>query len=204
MVFSCSPIHEEERQLTTLAKRMKKNNVSIDFVAFGDLDASDTKKLETFNENVKSGDGSHLAVVPPGPSLLSDQLLSTPIIGAEDASARGAGAGDDDGMGGAGAGGGDGFEFGVDPSVEPELALALRMSMEEEKARQEKENKAKEDAEMKESLEQIPEEAGEGQPLLNKEGEPSGSGEGSGGGGAANDGEAKKEEKGDGDKMDTT
>ena len=64
--------------------------------------------------------------IPPGPHILSDLLLSSPIISGED--------GPPPGFAGAG-----GFEFGVDPNLDPELALALRISMEEEKARQEKE-----------------------------------------------------------------
>ncbi|KZF23750.1 26S proteasome regulatory subunit S5A, multiubiquitin chain binding protein, partial [Xylona heveae TC161] len=132
IVFTCSPIEEDEKTLVKLAKKMKKNNISIDFIAFGELDDEITKKLEAFNENVKGGDGSHLAIIPPGPNLLSDSIVTTPILGG-------------DGMGGAGMGGAEGgeggasqFEFGVDPSMDPELALALRMSFEEEKARQEK------------------------------------------------------------------
>ena len=179
-----------------LAKRMKKNGVSIDFIAFGDLEPENTKKLEAFNENIKSGDGSHLAIISPGPRLLSDQLVNTPILSADGVAPRGGG----DDVGGD-SGGGGGFEFGIDPSTDPELALALRMSMEEEKARQEK-DKAK--AEPKgETLEGIPEEA---QPLLNTEGEASGSG-----GDKMDEDrpepqpvkEEKKDGDGDGDKMDT-
>lgn len=148
---------------------MKKNNISIDFVAFGQLDDDTVNKLNAFNENVKSGEGSHIAIIPPGPGLLSDQLITTPILNGE---ASGAGAG-----GGAeGTGGGDGFEFGIDPSIDPELALALRMSMEEEKARLEKQEKEKKEQEDKAKLENIKEEdeQGEKAPLLGKDGEPSG------------------------------
>ena len=177
---------------------MKKNNVSIDFVAFGDLEPENTKKLEVFNENIKGGDGSHLAIIPPGPSLLSDHLVSSPILAGDGVAPRGeAGA-----NGGAGEGVGD-FEFDVDPSTDPELALALRMSMEEEKARLEKEVKL--DGAKEPTLEGIPEEGGEAQPLSNKEGEASGSGESSKPDEAKKaDGDEKKENgAGDGDKMDT-
>lgn len=153
---------------------MKKNNVSIDFVAFGELDDDTTKKLTSFNENVKGGDGSHIAIIPPGPGLLSDQLVTSPILNGDGASGSG---------GGDGAGAAENFEFGVDPSMDPELALALRMSMEEEKARQDKQTKEAAD---KAKLEGIKEEdeAGEKAPLL---------GEGSG----------KDDKKDDEDKMDT-
>ncbi|KAL9601381.1 MAG: hypothetical protein Q9219_002557 [cf. Caloplaca sp. 3 TL-2023] len=196
IVFTCSPIAESEGQLVKLAKRMKKNNISIDFIAFGDLEPDNTKKLEAFNENIKGGDGSHLAIIPPGPSLLSDTLVTTPILSADGVAPRG---GTEEG--GAESGGG-GFEFGIDPSTDPELALALRISMEEEKARQEREGKAKDQAKG-ESLEGIPE---ENQPLL--DGQP----EASGSGGDKMDEdkkessetkEAKKDGDGDADKMDT-
>jgi 26S proteasome regulatory subunit N10 len=161
--------------LIKLAKKMKKGGVAIDFVAFGELDDDITKKLTAFNENVKSGDGSHLAIIPPGPGLLSDQIVTSLILNG-DGSSGGAGVG-----GGAEGGDGGGFEFGIDPSVDPELALALRMSMEEEKARVEKQNKEKAEADAKAALPQIKEEEvkeGEedAQPLLNKDGEASGSG----------------------------
>jgi len=164
---------------------MKKNNVSIDFVAFGELDDDNTKKLTSFNENVKGGDGSHIAIIPPGPGLLSDQLVTSPILNG-DGSTGAAGAG-----GEGGGGGGDGFEFGIDPSIDPELALALRMSMEEEKARVEKANKEKAEQEAKDkaALPEIKEEDEAGQPLLNQNGEPS-----------AGKGDKKDD---DADKMDT-
>ena len=170
---------------------MKKNNVSIDFIAFGDLQPENTKKLEAFNEKIKSAEGSHLEIIHPGPSLLSDHLVTTPILASDGVAPRGG----EDGMTGDAGAGGSGFDFGVDPSTDPELALALRMSMEEENARQEKENK---DAGKEPTLEGIPEEGGEAQPLLNEHGEASGSGDGE----TAKDGNEKKED-GDGDKMDT-
>ncbi len=146
---------------------MKKNQISIDFIAFGDLDPENTKKLEAFNENIKGGDGSHLEIIQPGPSLLSDHIISTPILAGEGVAPRGG----DTGAEGAGDAGGGGFDFGIDPSADPELALALRMSMEEEKARQEKSG----DGAKEPALECIPEESGESQPLLNAGGEASGS-----------------------------
>ncbi|KAL8992539.1 MAG: hypothetical protein Q9169_007026 [Polycauliona sp. 2 TL-2023] len=202
IVFTCSPIEESEKDLVKLAKRMKKNNISIDFIAFGDLEPDNTKKLEVFNENIKGGDGSHLAIIPPGPSLLSDTLVSTPILSADGVASRGGGGAEEGGGGGGGGGGGrGGFEFGVDPSTDPELALALRMSMEEEKARQEKETKK--DEPKGESLEGIPE---ENQPLLDGQGEASGSGGDKMDEDKKESDESKEEKKdgdGDGDKMDT-
>ncbi|KAJ5765980.1 uncharacterized protein N7511_003596 [Penicillium nucicola] len=153
IVFSCSPIEEDEKTLVKLAKKMKKNNVSIDVVAFGDLESDQTKKLEAFVENVKSGDGSNLAIIPPGPQLLSEVLQQTPILAGEDA--------------GTGSGGGEGAEggnFGFEDAAEndPELAFALRLSLEEEKNRQEKEKRDQEEQEGKTQLGNIPEEGSSG------------------------------------------
>lgn len=168
IVFNCSPIPDDEKKLVQLAKKMKKNNVSIDFVSFGEIEDDVAKKLQAFNEAVKGNEGSHLAIIPPGPGLLSDQLLTSPIL-------NGDGSGGMAGMGGgaeAGAGGND-FEFGIDPSIDPELALALRMSMDEETARVERQNRETQENAAKASLGDIKEEE-EGKPLLDNAGEASG------------------------------
>lgn len=78
-----------------------------------------------------------MVTIPPGPHILSDILISSPII-----------TGDSGGSGAAGpVSGGSDFGF-VDPNLDPELALvccgphpthtrkALKVSMEEERARQ--------------------------------------------------------------------
>jgi 26S proteasome regulatory subunit N10 len=177
IAFVCSPVEESEKELVQLAKKMKKGNISIDFVLFGELDDDTTqKKLQAFNDAVKGNEGSHLVVIPPSSKLLSDQLISTPIMLGEGA-----------GAGGGGSGANDEFEFGFDPAIEPELALALRMSMEEEKARQERVAKEQEEEAKKASLESVKE-----------ENEASGSGSGSGG--SAD----KDKDKDSGDKMDTS
>ncbi|KAF4929912.1 26S proteasome non-ATPase regulatory subunit 4-like protein [Colletotrichum viniferum] len=181
IVFVCSPIEEEEKKLVQLAKKMKKGNISVDFVLFGDLDDDDTqKKLQAFNESVKGGEGSHLVVIPPSSKLLSDQLISSPILLGDAAGGSGSG--------GMETGGGGNFgEFDFDPAMDPELALALRMSMEDEKARQEKKAREEADAAGKGSLDDIKEE-GENAPLLNKDGGES----------------SKKNDKKDDDRMDTS
>lgn len=201
IVFVCSPISDKKETLVKLAKRMKKNNTCIDIVAFGDLSDENIDKLQAFNDAVKGGDGSHLEIVPPGPNLLSDTIVASPILAGEGgAGAAGAGAGAG-ANGEAGGAGGNDFEFGVDPNLDPELALVLRMSMEEERERQAREARAREEAEGKTNLESVPEEAGkegeaeasETQPLLDGNGDASGSGGSS----------EEKKPDGQGDKMDT-
>jgi 26S proteasome regulatory subunit N10 len=178
IVFICSPVTDNDKELDTLAKKMKKGNITVDFVLFGELDDESTqKKLQAFNDVIKSSEGSHLVVIPPSSKLLSDQLIASPILLGDEASGAG-------GAGGVG-GGNEEFEFGFDPAMEPELALALRMSMEEEKARQEKKAREEEDAAKKASLDGVKEEDESGQ--------------------ASGSSEKKDDDKKDGaDSMDTT
>ncbi|KAJ3250641.1 hypothetical protein HDU77_006469 [Chytriomyces hyalinus] len=126
IVFVGSPIPEDEKSLVKLGKKLKKNNIALDVINFGE-DAVNTPKLEALINAVNSSDNSHLVTIPPGPHVLSDILISSPILADEDGAPPA----------GFSAGGGGGFEFGVDPTLDPELALALRISMEEERARQE-------------------------------------------------------------------
>jgi len=133
VLFAGSPIAADQAALVKIGKKLKKNNVAVDIVAFGDHDEN-TEKLEAFLNAVNSNDNSHLVTVPLG-AVLSDSLLGSAIFAGEDGTPAFGG-------GGGGGGGGADFEFGVDPSLDPELALALRVSMEEERARQESMSKA--------------------------------------------------------------
>ncbi|PWN33302.1 uncharacterized protein FA14DRAFT_161221 [Meira miltonrushii] len=129
LVFVGSPIPDSEADLIKLGKKLKKNNVAVDIINFGEIEENEAK-LNAFVENVNSGENSHLLTVPASHKLLSDQIISSPILMESDGA----------GPSGSGAAGGSGtsnqFEFGVDPSMDPELAMALRMSLEEEQARQ--------------------------------------------------------------------
>ncbi|KAK7696474.1 hypothetical protein QCA50_001131 [Cerrena zonata] len=134
VVFIGSPLEgqsADERNMIKLAKKLKKNNVAVDVIAFGDgIEEGESNVLKTFVDNANSSDNSHYVAVPPGPHLLSDMVISSPILAGDSGIPEEA-------MGDAApAAGGSNFEFGVDPSLDPELAMALRMSMEEENARQ--------------------------------------------------------------------
>ena len=67
--------------LVKIAKKLKKNNVAVDVVGFGDEDGNEDK-LTAFHEAVNSGDNSHLVNIPVG-SPLSDSLYGTPIFQGE-------------------------------------------------------------------------------------------------------------------------
>lgn len=110
VVFVGSPLESEEGDLVKLAKKLKKEKVNVDIVSFGDHTGNNELLSAFINAlNGKDGTGSHLVSVPRG-SVLSEALITSPIIQGED------------GQGGAGLGGA-GFEFGVDPNEDPELAL---------------------------------------------------------------------------------
>ena len=130
VIFVGSPVSAETKALEKIGKKLKKNNVAVDVVNFGE-EASNTEKLEAFVNAVNKDDNSHLLTVPPGPHVLSDLLLSSSIVQDSDG-----GGGGEAAAGGGGGGGGGGFDFGVDPSLDPELAMALRISMEEARQRQ--------------------------------------------------------------------
>ncbi|KAJ7333520.1 26S proteasome non-ATPase regulatory subunit 4 [Desmophyllum pertusum] len=126
VVFVGSPVEAEEKDLVKLAKKLKKEKVNIDIVNFGE-ESSNSDRLTAFINtlNGKEGNLCHLVTVPPGP-LLSDALISSPILQGEDGAAPGMEYAS---------------EYGFDPNSDPELALALRVSMEEQRQRQEEESR---------------------------------------------------------------
>lgn len=132
IVFVGSPIKHDKKVLEMIGRKLKKNNVALDIVDFGEEGDGKAEKLEALLAAVNSNDTSHIVHVPPGPSALSDVLINTPIFIGDGEGGRGFAA-----AAAAAADGVSGFEFGVDPNLDPELALALRVSMEEERARQE-------------------------------------------------------------------
>jgi 26S proteasome regulatory subunit N10 len=128
VLFVGSPIEHTEAELVKLGAMLQKNECAVDIVNFGQIEEN-TPKLEAFVAAVNNNDNSHLVTIPPGPHVLSDLLLSSPIV-------SGSSAGD-----GAAGGGGNLDEFGVDPNFDPELHMAMQLSMEE--ARRAEEEAAK-------------------------------------------------------------
>ncbi|KAF4669896.1 26S proteasome non-ATPase regulatory subunit 4 [Perkinsus olseni] len=122
--FVGSPVGATKKQMETLGKNLKKNNVAIDIVSFGEVDANKPLLQDLLDHAQSSGNSCMVEVPPYTDQIMSDVLMSTPVVTPEGAAPPAAAAGE------------GGFEFGVDPSQDPELAMALRMSMEEERARQ--------------------------------------------------------------------
>ena len=67
--------------LVSIGKKLKKNNVALDIVSFGDEDEEKAGKLEALLEAANSNDNSHLVHVPPGPIVLSDVLIRWGVEG---------------------------------------------------------------------------------------------------------------------------
>jgi 26S proteasome regulatory subunit N10 len=79
--------------LTKVGKKLRKSNVSIDVVSFGECAAANKEVLEAFVAAVNKDSNSHFVEAPLGANLC-DFLLSSPVV-------RQGG----DGGGGAGSGG---------------------------------------------------------------------------------------------------
>lgn len=129
--FVGSPLEDDltEKQLEKLGKVLKKNNVSIDIISFGEI-LVNRERLQAL-VNAANNDNTSNFVEVAAPTNLTDALMASPIVLGEGTSS-GVYA---DGLAGA-AGETSGFEFGIDPNADPELYMALRMSMEEERNRQ--------------------------------------------------------------------
>ncbi|KIJ26778.1 hypothetical protein M422DRAFT_216127 [Sphaerobolus stellatus SS14] len=138
ILFIGSPLTGEgadEKNMITLATKLRKNNIAVDVISFGDEEGREANDpiLNAFVKNVIGKEpNSHFVSIAPGPDLLSDVILSSPIVSEDFPSGVPTGAGGETSATGAT----NNFEFGIDPSLDPELAMALRMSLEEEQARQ--------------------------------------------------------------------
>ncbi len=129
IAFVASPLSETKEELVKLGEELKKSNVAVDIVNFGEQNIN-TEKLDAFIGAVNKENNSRLVTIPPGPHLLSDMVLKSPIIAREGGSASAGGA----------SGGDAGGDFDFDPNMDPELAMAIRLSLEEENRRKQKES----------------------------------------------------------------
>lgn len=140
VIMVCSPLIETESELVKLAKKLKKENVSVDVINFGE-DEQNVERLVKFIEtlNGKNADPTtvncHLINIPSG-SNVNDAVRNSAICGATQPASTGISGG----ATGMALGGDD--DWMNDPNMDPELALALRVSLEESRARQQQENQA--------------------------------------------------------------
>lgn len=118
IVFIASPISNEVEELVQVAKKLKKMQVNVDVVNFGET-SSNTSKLDRFIETVNNNGNSHLITVPPGTMLhLADIVMESPIC------MSGFGA-----IGGAGSGGGHAPASTISNQFEDDIQRAIQLSM---------------------------------------------------------------------------
>jgi len=131
IIFVGSPVGNEEKELTKIAKQLKKNNVAVDVVSIGEFGENE-EKLKKLVDTANNQDNSHLVEVPAG-SMPSEVLYSSPVLGGGGGAFGGTG---DIGGVGTGSDGAQAFQEygGVNPELDPELAMALRVSMQEARA----------------------------------------------------------------------
>lgn len=116
IVFIGSPIEDRERDLQKLAGRLKKNNIAVDVICFGQ-EGENSSKLRDFVAGINSNENSHFLDALPGSDELVDQVLRSNVV-REGVSQVDAFMNND-----------------MDMEDDPELAMALRMSLEEEQQR---------------------------------------------------------------------
>ena len=67
-----------------LGKKLKKNNVSVDLICFGDISEDQKSKVESFMKAVEHDSNSRVMWIEPGEVYLSDKLLGSAIFSGGD------------------------------------------------------------------------------------------------------------------------
>jgi len=130
IAFVGHPMKETLEQCEDLGKRLKRNNVAIDVINFANNE--NVEKLTALVNAANNSSNSHFMDVPIGISMITDVLITSPILMGDDVDmSSGGGAGQP----GQSAGGQFAEYGGINPDLEPELAMALKVSLEEEAAR---------------------------------------------------------------------
>ncbi|CAK75728.1 unnamed protein product (macronuclear) [Paramecium tetraurelia] len=131
VAFVASPIEEEADTLVNLAKRLKKNNIAIDLINFGEQNEEHLKKLKIFFENVQKGSTSKFINIYPGMS--ATETLFSSLGNQSDFQAE---SGQQQEQVPQQRTGGQFSEYGgIDPNIDPEMAMIMKMSLEEEAQR---------------------------------------------------------------------
>ncbi len=130
IIFVASPVQDATEKLQDLGKKLKKNNVALDVINLSDY-YPNLDKLEALVNAANNNENSHILSIEPGTVLVSDALLSSPILQPDGESvapsAANVGAGQQTGA----AGGIDMANLAQLEQTDPELAMALRISIEE-------------------------------------------------------------------------
>lgn len=149
IVFVGHPVEQDISECENLGKRLKRNNVGIDIINFAHPD--NVPKLEALIQCANNSENSHFMDVPMGVAMITDVLITSPILQGNDYDA-----GADVPMANAGAAGANAniadpvasrfAEYGgFNPDMDPEMAMAMKISMDEARANQKADDKAEDD-----------------------------------------------------------
>ena len=78
IVFVGSPLKHSAQDLMVLARKLKKNNIAVDIVSFGNIE-DNKERLEKFISLVNNSNNSNLTEIPQGYYIV-DYLLTTPLM----------------------------------------------------------------------------------------------------------------------------
>ena len=122
ILFIGSPVTAKKENLVQIGKKLKKYNVAVDIISFGNVDEN-RESLNTLLNEVNNQNNSSILEVPIG-SFIMDTLLASPIMGANDM-----------GMNVPGGEGGVNPQGNQEPiglsQFERDMNLALQMSLQE-------------------------------------------------------------------------
>lgn len=81
VVFVGSPVEASDEELLATGKKLKKNNVALDIISFGEEVTNETK-LRKLVESVNSGDNRLVDFCPPAPhnQLTPSAYMTPPVI----------------------------------------------------------------------------------------------------------------------------
>ena len=120
ILFVGSPVNSKQENLIQIGKKLKKYNVAVDIISFGNVDEN-RELLNTLLKEVNNSNNSSIIEVPLG-SYIMETLLSSPIMGMNNMDA-GAGVG-------ANPGAGQQEPIGLS-QFERDMNLAMQMSLQE-------------------------------------------------------------------------
>jgi 26S proteasome regulatory subunit N10 len=131
IIFVGHPVNEDLSECENLGKRLKRNNVGIDVINFAHPD--NVPKLQALVQCANNSDNSHFMDVPMGVAMITDVLITSPILQGENADVQMAGDGGPANIADPVA---NRFaEYGgYNPDMDPEMANAMKISMEEYRA----------------------------------------------------------------------
>jgi len=123
----------EDEEYDSIGMLISRQNIAIDLINFAHPE--NISKLNILLAKANKNNNCHLLDVPIGVAMITDLLISSPIINEFD-EGMASGPADSAAPANVNAGGQFAEYGGVDPSLDPELAQALRISLEEERAKQ--------------------------------------------------------------------